>query len=98
MGRKNLFFCFMSFPNYFRIIHLVSLQKLSKKLTFLTFWYAQVGVRVSRVRNDSFSENFAKVLNEWTPLILPLQNKIFIIHVTAEGVASWNGKLGKRES
>ena len=88
----------MSFPNYLKIIHLASLQKFSKKLTFLTFWYAHVRVRVSRVRNGSFSENFVKVLNEWTPLILPLQNKIFIIHVTAEGVASWNGKLGKRES
>ena len=37
--------------------------KLSEKLTFFNPWYAQ-GVR--GVRNVSFSENFAYVLNEWS--------------------------------
>ena len=52
--------------------------KLSEKLTFLTSWYAHVCtcartyVCVSGVRNVSFSESFAYLLNGWTLLSKPL--------------------------
>ena len=48
--------------------------KFSKKLPFLTPWYAHVRVRIRGVRNVSFSENFAYVLNGW-PLIVTFQLK-----------------------
>ena len=44
-------------------------SKFSKKLTFLTLFYAYVLVRKMGVRNVNFSENFAYVLNE-LPLIV----------------------------
>ena len=40
--------------------------KFSEKQTFFTQWYAHV--RVQGVKNVSSSENFAYVLNEWSPL------------------------------
>ena len=48
--------------------------KFSKKLPFLTPWYAHVRVRIWGVRNVSFSENFAYVLNGW-PLTVTFQLK-----------------------
>ena len=50
--------------------------KVSKKLTFLTPWYAQVRVRIRGFRNVSFSENFAYALNRWT-LISLVKIRIF---------------------
>ena len=42
--------------------HLLSTcVKFSEKLTFLTLWYAHVGVR-----NINFSENSAYTLNKWS--------------------------------
>ena len=38
--------------------------KFSKKLTFLTPWYAHVRVRI-RGKNISFSKNFAHAVNGW---------------------------------
>ena len=40
-------------------------EKFSEKLTFLTLWYLNVWVRIRGVRNVSFPENFAYVLNVW---------------------------------
>ena len=41
--------------------------KCSEKLTFLTPWYADVRTcAYQEVRNVSFSEDFAYVLNEWS--------------------------------
>ena len=40
-------------------------EKFSEKLTFLTLWYLNVCVRIRGVRNVSFPENFAYVLNVW---------------------------------
>ena len=45
--------------------------KFSEKQIFFTQWYAHV--RVRGVKNVSFSENFAYVLNEWFPLKGSLQ-------------------------
>ena len=51
------------------IIHLVFTQKFSQKLTFLKPWYAY-----QEVRNVSFSENFAYVINEWFLKIYEINN------------------------
>ena len=40
-------------------------EKFSEKLTFLTLWYLNVWVCIRGVRNVSFPENFAYVLNVW---------------------------------
>ena len=62
-------------------------HKLSEKLTFLPPWYAHV-----RVRNVSFSENFAFVLNGWPPIppisIFGTRRKVFAstVQVSASSV------------
>ena len=43
---------------------LITYAKFSEKLTFLTYPLIHVRVHIRRVRNVSFSENFAYVLNE----------------------------------
>ena len=42
-----------------------TLAKFSEKLTVLTPWYGHACVSYQGVRNLSFSENLANVLNEW---------------------------------
>ena len=54
-----------------RVIHLVSTQKSSEKLAFLSPWYSHVRTcAYQRGRNVTFSETFAYVLNEWPPSVL----------------------------
>ena len=48
-------------------IHLVSTQNFPKNSHFLPLWYART-CAYQGVRNVSFSENFAYILNGWSPV------------------------------
>ena len=68
--------------------------KSSEKLTSLTPWYSHVR---NRVRNVSFSENFANVLNEWSPMVLEyISHELTFIRVPqnscSENVHKTDGK------
>ena len=56
------------FKSFFPRDHSFSaFAKFPKKLTYLTPWYAHVRLRIRGVRNVSFSESFANILNRWSP-------------------------------
>ena len=46
----------------------ITFAKFSVKLTFLTPWCTR-SCAYQGVRNVSFSENFANVMNEWSPIL-----------------------------
>ena len=43
-----------------------TLPKFPEKLTFLKYWYGHERYTYQEVKNVSFSENFVKVLSEWS--------------------------------
>ena len=57
---------FVSFTNILGTIHLVRTQNALKKLSLLTPWYSHVPLLIG-VRNVSFSENLAYLLNGFSP-------------------------------
>ena len=60
--------------------------KFSEKLTFLTPWYAHIRVRIREVRNVSFSENFAYVLNAWSLSSQNIFLEVAILRVSEHSV------------
>ena len=65
-------------------------EKFSEKLTFLTLWYLNVWVRIRGVRNVSFPENFAYVLNVWFYASVQQQADVEILKMKRKKFARHN--------
>ena len=65
-------------------------EKFSEKLTFLTLWYLNVWVCIRGVRNVSFPENFAYVLNVWFYASVQQQADVEILKMKRKKFARHN--------